>query len=76
MKASRKRILSVALSFLVALMILMSSIPVSAIAEPVQIESTEGDLTEWRYKFEGGLLWRRLWNLSLGYWMTEWEPMY
>jgi len=74
-KTGRKRFVLVALSFLVTMMIFMTSIPVAAVAEPVPIEETGGDVFEWRYKMENGILWKRLYNVSLGYWVTEWEPI-
>lgn len=48
-------------------------------AQEININSTNGDVvifaeqTEWRYRVVDGYLQRRLWSLTWGKWLTEWE---
>lgn len=33
----------------------------------------QGDVFEWRYKFENGQLYKRLINITTGEWVGDWE---
>lgn len=51
----------------------------TAQAQEVNVNSTNGDVvifaeqTEWRFRVVDGRLQRRLWSLTWGKWLTEWE---
>jgi hypothetical protein len=32
----------------------------------------EAEETMWVYNLEDGILWKRLWSLTYGYWKTDW----
>jgi len=37
-------------------------------------EEEEGPVYEWRYMMVGNVLYRRLYDVTNGVWVTEWEP--
>ena len=39
-------------------------------------ENTRAEETEWHYRITGdGLFQRRLWSITYGYWLTDWETI-
>ncbi|TGY64571.1 hypothetical protein [Dubosiella muris] len=50
----------------------MTSMPV--LANDAQVEP-QADVMEWRYKFENGVYYKRLYNLSRQRWEGPWIPM-
>jgi len=62
-------------------MLMMSLLSIShiAYAQEININSTNEDIvvlaeqTEWYYRVVDGYLQRRLWSLTWGKWLTEWE---
>lgn len=75
LKKSFIRFLSLMLLMVTALL----STGYTAYAQDINIDSTNGDVTifaeqtEWRYRVVDGYLQRRLWSLTWGKWLTEWE---
>ena len=80
----KKRLRKVALQLLLisafGLMLLrpmpVSAQPMEVVKEGVVSIVPFADIIEWRYKMENGILYRRLYNLTKGFWIGEWEPMF
>lgn len=45
----------------------------TTVVAQAEISVEEADILEWWYKLENGKLYRRLWNATKAYWVTEWE---
>lgn len=73
----RKKLISYTAITLLALALLMPSIPAYA-AEPdnVIVYTTYGNQTEWIYQTFGLHLYRRLYDRSSHIWIGEWELVY
>lgn len=75
LKKSFIRFLSLALLMVTALL----STGYMAHAQEINIDSTNGDVvifaeeTQWYYRTVDGRIQRRLWSLTWGKWLTEWE---
>ncbi len=69
------RFLSLAILMVTALL----STGYTAHAQEININSTNGDVvifaeeTEWYFRVVDGRLQRRLWSITWGKWLTEWE---
>lgn len=75
LKKSFIRFLSLALLMVTALL----STGYMVHAQEINIDSTNGDVvifaeeTQWYYRTVDGRIQRRLWSLTWGKWLTEWE---
>lgn len=71
-----------AMSLLTAVIMIMSMFAMPALAaEPIEHDiyaseqslSTMQEETMWYFRVNNGVLQHRLWSITYGYWLTEWE---
>ena len=71
-----------AISFLLVLLIVVSLLGtvsaanVSVAAPEAESGVARAEETEWYYRVNNGVLEKRLWSITYGKWLTEWEPVY
>ncbi|NYB74094.1 hypothetical protein HZF24_08055 [Sedimentibacter hydroxybenzoicus DSM 7310] len=74
-----KKIIIRFLSLILLMVTALSNTGYMAHAQEVNINSTNGDVvifaeeTEWRFRVVDGQIQKRLWSLTWGKWLTEWE---
>ena len=76
-----KKIASIILVVLTLLLLTMPAYAINAKSETTTISSiyikaiTErGEVTEWVFRINNGILEMRLWSVTYGKWLTEWMP--
>ncbi|HCX62229.1 hypothetical protein [Sedimentibacter sp.] len=75
LKKSFARFLSLTLLMVTALL----STGYTAYAQKINIDSTSGDVvifaeeTQWYFRTVDGRIQKRLWSITWGKWLTEWE---
>jgi len=50
-------------------------VPTNAVILAEDSEIAEQEVTTWYYRVNNGVLEKRLWSVTYGYWKTDWAPL-